>query len=81
MYLLSSIHASLFPFAQTRSGEFHTYRAHRRREMHRVAAMDEEAKTEEATAKLQAAIEQVRVCVVSRGGLLRGGWCRSAGSR
>eukprot|EP00752_Nemacystus_decipiens_P009562 g8542.t1 len=40
------------------SGEFHTYRAHRRREMHRVAAMDEEAKNEEATAKLQAAIEQ-----------------------
>ena len=29
--------------------------------MHRVAAMDEEAKTEEATAKLQAAIEQVGV--------------------
>eukprot|EP00903_Cladosiphon_okamuranus_P022079 g20304.t1 len=40
------------------SGEFHTYRAHRRREMHRVAAMDEAAKKEEATAKLQAAIEQ-----------------------
>lgn len=47
------------PLRSTRSGEFHTYRAHRRREMHRVAAMDEEAKTEEATAKLQAAIEQV----------------------
>ncbi len=42
-----------------RSGEFHTYRAHRRREMHRVAAMDEEAKKEEATAKLRAAIDQV----------------------
>ncbi|CAN0064881.1 unnamed protein product [Scytosiphon promiscuus] len=40
------------------SGEFHTYRAHRRREMHRVAAMDEEAQAEEAKAKLQAAIEE-----------------------
>ncbi|CAM9940513.1 unnamed protein product [Hapterophycus canaliculatus] len=40
------------------SGEFHTYRAHRRREMHRVAAMDEEAQADEAKAKLQAAIEE-----------------------
>lgn len=42
-----------------RSGEFHTYRAHRRREMHRVALMDEEMREEEATAKLQTAMEQV----------------------
>ncbi|CAN0518142.1 unnamed protein product [Ectocarpus sp. 12 AP-2014] len=40
------------------SGEFHTYRAHRRREMHRVAAMDEEAHIAEATAKLHEAIEK-----------------------
>ncbi|CBN79258.1 conserved unknown protein [Ectocarpus siliculosus] len=40
------------------SGEFHTYRAHRRREMHRVAAMDEEAQVAEATAKLHEAIEK-----------------------
>ncbi|CAB1112866.1 unnamed protein product [Ectocarpus sp. CCAP 1310/34] len=40
------------------SGEFHTYRAHRRREMHRVAAMDEEAHITEATAKLHEAIEK-----------------------
>ncbi|CAN0576000.1 unnamed protein product, partial [Laminaria digitata] len=41
------------------SGEFHTYRAHRRREMHRVAIMDEEMREEEATTKLQSAMEQV----------------------
>lgn len=40
------------------SGEFHTYRAHRRREMHRVAEMEEEMKKDEATTKLLAAIEK-----------------------
>lgn len=42
-----------------RSGEFHTYRAHRRREMHRVAVMEKDMRQEEATAKLQTAIEKV----------------------
>lgn len=41
--------------------------------MHRVAAMDEESKTEEATAKLQAAIEQVGVCVCLPPGVRGGG--------
>lgn len=54
-------------FRSSRSGEFHTYRAHRRKEMHRVAAMDDEAKTEEATAKLQAAIEQVCFALLAKG--------------
>lgn len=49
--------------ATCRSGEFHTYRAHRRTEMHRVAAIEEEMKHEEATAKLQAAMEKVTVVV------------------
>lgn len=44
---------------RSRSGEFHTYRAHRRREMHRVAVIEEDMRQEEATAKLQAAIEKV----------------------
>lgn len=51
---------SYFFLSNERSGEFHTYRAHRRTEMHRMAAMDEAARKEEATAKLHEAIEKVR---------------------
>lgn len=51
--------------ADDRSGEFHTYRAHRRREMHRVAEMDEEARRDEESAKLQTAIEKVLVAFAS----------------
>ncbi|CAM9183689.1 unnamed protein product [Choristocarpus tenellus] len=36
------------------SGEFHMYRAHRRREMHRMAALEEELAQDEARANLEA---------------------------
>lgn len=52
LYVIAALH---------RSGEFHTYRAHRRREMHRVAEMDEEMREEEATSKLRSAMEKVIV--------------------
>lgn len=48
------------------SGEFHTYRAHRRREMHRVAAIDEEIQNDEAVAKLQAATDKVSYNVFTK---------------
>lgn len=49
--------------------------------MHRVAVMDEESKNEEATAKLQAAIEQVCLtdAICFREAVSRGKSCRLAG--